>query len=159
VTPQTLTALDLPADADAYLCGPDRFMADIRTALQDLGLGPEQIHTELFGARERITPGIAAGSDVHPHRPPGAPGDGPLITFTRSGLATPWSPDYGSLLDLAEACDVRTRWSCRTGVCHTCVTPLISGDVAYDPDPLEPPEPGSVLICCSRPTEDMFLDL
>ncbi|MFI6494004.1 2Fe-2S iron-sulfur cluster-binding protein [Streptomyces sp. NPDC050564] len=31
-----------------------------------------------------------------------------------------------------------TRWSCRTGVCHTCTTRLVSGDVAYTPQPLAP---------------------
>ncbi|MEE4545123.1 MOSC and FAD-binding oxidoreductase domain-containing protein [Streptomyces sp. V4-01] len=159
LTAQALSALTVPTGADAYVCGPDAFMTDIRAALEGAGVSPERVHSELFGARERITPGIAGASDARPHQPPGAPGTGPLITFTRSGLATPWSPGYGSVLELAEACDVPTRWSCRTGVCHTCVTPLIAGDVAYDPAPLEPPEPGSVLICCSRPATDMFLDL
>ncbi|MFD1271247.1 2Fe-2S iron-sulfur cluster-binding protein [Streptomyces kaempferi] len=65
---------------------------------------------------------------------------GPLVTFARSGITTPWSPDRASLLDLAEACDVPTRWSCRTGVCHTCVTPVVSGDITYTAQPLEPPE-------------------
>jgi ferredoxin-NADP reductase/MOSC domain-containing protein YiiM/ferredoxin len=159
LTAQAVGALTVPADADAYVCGTDAFMTDIRAALESAGVAAERIHSELFGARERITPGIAGAPDVRPHQPPGDPGTGPLITFTRSGLATPWSPAYGSVLDLAEACDIPTRWSCRTGVCHTCVTPLISGDIDYDPAPLEPPEPGSVLICCSQPTTDMFLDL
>jgi ferredoxin len=44
-----------------------------------------------------------------------------------------------SVLDLADACDVPARWSCRTGVCHTCITPLLSGDVTYAPDPPDPP--------------------
>ncbi|WP_425569528.1 2Fe-2S iron-sulfur cluster-binding protein [Nonomuraea salmonea] len=86
-----------------------------------------------------------------PHQPPGEPGTGPLITFARSGLTVAWSPRHRSLLDLADACDVPTRWSCRTGVCHTCRTPLLSGDVEYAPDPLEPPPAGQALICCSRP--------
>ena len=62
-------------------------------------------------------------------------------------------PAHGSVLELAEACDVPTRWSCRTGVCHTCVTPLLSGDITYTPDPLEPPPDGQVLICCARPDD------
>ena len=55
------------------------------------------------------------------------PGTGPRITFARSGLAVNWSPDFPSLLELAEACDVPTRYSCRSGVCHTCVTAVIEG--------------------------------
>jgi ferredoxin len=64
-----------------------------------------------------------------------------------------------SLLELAEACDVPVRWSCRTGVCHTCETTLIAGNVAYNPDPVEPPADGSALICCSQPRDDLVLDL
>ncbi|HEV7651087.1 MAG TPA: 2Fe-2S iron-sulfur cluster-binding protein [Actinophytocola sp.] len=63
------------------------------------------------------------------------------------------------VLELAEACDVPTRWSCRTGVCHTCVTPVLSGSVVHDPAPLEPPAPGEALICCARPATDLILDL
>jgi ferredoxin len=71
----------------------------------------------------------------------------------------PWSSDYASLLELAEACDVPVRWSCRTGVCHNCETTLIAGSVDYSPDPVEPPADGSALICCSQPRDDVVLDL
>ena len=81
------------------------------------------------------------------------------MSFARSGLTVPWDPDSPSLLELAEACDVPVRWSCRTGVCHTCETALLSGAVAYDPDPVEPPAGGNVLICCSRPDDGVVLDL
>ena len=91
--------------------------------------------------------------------PPGPVGTGPRITFTRSGLTVPWSDEYGTVLDFAEACDVPTRWSCRTGVCHTCQTPILSGTVRYRPDPLEPPTPGTTLLCCSQPETDLVLDL
>ncbi|MGO9821223.1 MAG: 2Fe-2S iron-sulfur cluster-binding protein, partial [Solirubrobacteraceae bacterium] len=87
-------------------------------------------------------------------------GDGATIEFARSNLAIPWSGDYASLLELAEACDVPVRWSCRTGVCHTCETTLIAGNVGYNPDPVEPPADGSALICCSQPRDDdIVLDL
>jgi len=54
---------------------------------------------------------------------------------------------------------VPVRWSCRTGVCHTCETALIGGDVEYDPEPLDPPAQGDALICCSRPRGEVILDL
>lgn len=79
--------------------------------------------------------------------------------FARSGLAVRWSGRHSSVLDLADACDVLARWSCRTGVCHICVTPLLSGDVTYDPDPLEPPASTEALICRARPATDVVLDL
>ena len=70
-----------------------------------------------------------------------------------------WRPDWHSLLELAEACDVPVRWSCRTGVCHTCECALIGGAIDYLPEPLEPPAEGNVLICCSRPRADIEIDL
>jgi ferredoxin len=81
------------------------------------------------------------------------------VTFARSGISVPVAADSRSVLDLADACDVPSRWGCRAGVCHTCTTPLLSGDVTYSPDPLEPPADGQVLICCARPDTDLVLDM
>lgn len=152
-----LASLSLPSNASAYLCGPAGFMADMTAALKDLGI--TDVHSELFGALPAINPGVVDAVRVPPHQPPGPVGAGPRVTFARSGITVPWRQDFGTLLEFAEACDVPTRWSCRTGVCHTCVTPVLSGDVQYQPDPLEPPAPGSALVCCSRPADDLVLDL
>jgi ferredoxin-NADP reductase/MOSC domain-containing protein YiiM/ferredoxin len=159
LTPALLAGLQLPLDAQAYLCGPAPFMAEISAGLAALGLEAAHVHTEPFGPAPGLTPGIASAPSRPPHPPAGRPGSGPTIEFARSGLAVPWSDDYPSLLELAEACDVPVRWSCRTGVCHNCETTLVAGDVDYDPDPVEPPADGSVLVCCSRPREDVVLDL
>ncbi|MEU6419253.1 MOSC and FAD-binding oxidoreductase domain-containing protein [Streptomyces spiralis] len=156
---RSLAALGIPTDADAYLCGPSAFMDDLGGLLRDHGLGPERIHTEQFSALPAINPGVTPTAAIRPHQPPGPTGTGPLITFARSGVTTPWSPARATLLELAEACDVPTRWSCRTGVCHTCVTHLVAGDVTYTTPPLELPEPGTVLVCCSEPATDVVLDL
>jgi ferredoxin len=95
-----------------------------------------------------------------PHPPPDEPGTGPLVSFARSGLAVRWKPSaYQSILELAEACDVPVRCSCRTGVCHNCECGLVSGAVTYGPEPLEEPAGGNVLVCCSRPDRDVVLDL
>jgi ferredoxin len=117
------------------------------------------VRTEIFGPSGSLTPGIAAASERPPHPPPGAPGSGPAISFSRSNLTVPWDAAFPSLLELAEACDVPVRWSCRTGVCHTCETGLVSGDVRYEPDPIEQPGSGNVLICCSRPRTEVVVDL
>ena len=154
-----LLALGLPAGASAYVCGPASFMTDMRDALTALGVDPAQIRTELFGALPSINPGLVGQAHPAPHQPPGPQGTGPLVTFARSGLSVPFGPDRGSLLDLADACDVPSRWSCRTGVCHTCTTPLLSGTIGYAPDPLEPPPDGEVLICCAQPRTDLVLDM
>ena len=154
-----LAALEPPRDAEAYVCGPTPFMDEISAGLAAIGIDAARIHTEPFGPAAGQTPGIAATPARPPHPPAGTPGSGPTIEFARSDLAIPWSDDYTSLLELAEACDVPVRWSCRTGVCHNCETTLIAGAVDYRPDPVDPPADGSVLICCSRPRDGVVLDL
>src|SRR5262249_60699045 len=124
-----------------------------------MGIDASRIRTEPFGPMPGQTPGIASMPVRTPHAPPGRSGSGPTIEFARSSLAVRWSGDYASLLELAEACDVPVRWSCRTGVCHNCETTLITGRVDYDPDPVERPADGSVLICCSRPHDNVAVDL
>jgi ferredoxin-NADP reductase/MOSC domain-containing protein YiiM len=159
LTGSTLAELEPPRDAHAYLCGPVPFMDEISAALAALGVDASRLHTEPFGPAPGLTPGIAVTPARAPHPPAGKPGRGPAIEFARSDLAIPWDGDYGSLLELAEACDVPVRWSCRTGVCHTCETTLIAGEVKYSPEPIEPPAQGSVLLCCSQPQDDLVLDL
>jgi ferredoxin-NADP reductase/MOSC domain-containing protein YiiM len=159
LTASVLAELDPPRDGEAYLCGPTPFMDDISAGLAAMGIEASRIHTEPFGPAPGLTPGIATPPARTPHPPAGEPGNGPNIEFARSSLAIPWSSDYASLLELAEACDVPVRWSCRTGVCHTCETTLIAGDLGYSPDPVEPPADGSALICCSQPRGDVVLDL
>jgi ferredoxin-NADP reductase/MOSC domain-containing protein YiiM len=154
-----LADLNLPRRADAYLCGPAGFMADVSAALVGLGVDGSRVHTEIFGAAPSQTPGIAAAVTRPPHPPAGEPGTGPAVAFARSGLTVPWDPGYASLLELAEACDVPVRWSCRTGVCHTCETGVLSGQVSYAPDPVDDPAEGDILICCSQPAGDLALDL
>jgi ferredoxin-NADP reductase/MOSC domain-containing protein YiiM len=158
LTAQTLAGLGLPTAAGVYVCGPATFMADIRVALTAIGIA--DVHTELFGPPAAINPGVVAKPPVAPHVPAGPPGPGPLVTFGRSGVTAPFDgAGFANLLEFAEACDVPARWACRTGVCHTCVTPVLSGTVSYEPTPLEMPATGSVLICCSRPTSEVVLDM
>ena len=159
LTPSLLADLEPPRDAEAYLCGPTPFMEGISAGLAAMGIDAARIHTEPFGPAAGLTPGIAKTPARTPHPPAGQAGHGPTIEFARSDLAVGWSGDYASLLELAEACDVPVRWSCRTGVCHNCETTLIAGKVEYAPDPVEPPADGSALICCSQPRGDIVLDL
>ena len=144
--------------SDFYLCGPSSFLQNMRDGLQTWGVPAENVHTEIFGALESITPGMAQVAHT-PHQPQGPPGSGPPVSFARSGITVTWDSKFASLLELAEACDVPVRWSCRTGVCHTCMTGLIAGSITYNPEPLERPAPGNVLVCCSQPNAGVTLDL
>ncbi len=160
LSPAVFDEVGLTPEADVYLCGPARFMADMRAALAELGVRPDHVHIEIFNGGESSTPGVAAAVKKTPHRPPVDLETGPLVSFARSGIAAHWNPSaYQSLLELAEACDVPVRWACRTGVCHNCESGLVSGTVAYEPQPLEMPATGNLLICCSRPVDDVVVDL
>jgi ferredoxin-NADP reductase/MOSC domain-containing protein YiiM len=150
--------LGVSPDSDFYLCGPPSFLENIRDGLQNWGVPARNVHTEIFGTLESITPGMARIAHS-PHLPQGPAGPGPSVSFARSGITAAWDPKYQSLLELAEACDVSVRWSCRTGVCHTCMTGLIGGSISYNPQPLERPAPGNVLVCCSRPDDNVIVDL
>jgi len=156
---RVLQQLNLPHDADYYICGPQAFMDDLTAGLATAGIAPARIRTEMFGAGPALTPGIAAGPSRPPHLPQGTSGSGAMVSFARSGLNVRWAPAYQSLLELAEACDVPVRWACRTGVCHTCESGLVSGMVGYRPDPLDAPADGNVLLCCAQPAGAIVIDL
>lgn len=154
-----LEELGVPREADFYLCGPSAFLQDLTTGLAAWGVTTDHVHTELFGPTPSSTPGVVDAPRRPPHLPARATGTGPQVSFARSGLVVHWDPAFQNLLELAEACDVPVRWSCRTGVCHTCESGLVAGTVAYQPEPLERPAEGTLLICCSQPRDEVILDL
>jgi ferredoxin-NADP reductase/ferredoxin len=155
-----LDEIGVPPEADFYICGPTRFMSDMKETLAAFGVQPKRIQVELFNGSESMTPGVVGGGTRAPHLPPDDSGDGPLVSFARSGITAHWKgSSYQSILELAEACDVPVRWSCRTGVCHNCESGLVSGAVAYDPEPLDKPADGNLLVCCAQPLRDVVVDL
>ncbi len=145
--------LSLPANADFYVCGPTGFLEDMTRCLISLGIRRDAVHQEVFG------PGETNTESKPPHPPAGSLGNGPFVSFTRSGLVVPWDNKFKSLLEFAEACDVPVKWSCRTGVCHLCECGLLEGKLRYVPEPLESPARGNALICCSTPDSGVELDL
>ena len=148
--PQTPVPTSVSSSEDVESSG-----ADVRVKLfarTDVGQVREQV-------LRKSGHGLLRAGDPRPHQPPGPTGTGPLVTFARSGISAPFGGGVSSVLELADACDVPSRWSCRTGVCHTCVTPLLSGDISYTPEPLEPPADGQVLICCAQPDTDIVVDM
>ena len=159
LTVADIARLGIPDSAHFYSCGPPTFMEDLSAGLRAKGIPVSRIHSEVFGSLPPITPGLKSGPARIPHQPPNASEQGPKVAFARSGLTASWTSRYQSLLELAEACDVPAKWACRTGVCHTCETGLITGSVSYQPDPIEPAADGNVLLCCCRPTEDVALDM
>jgi ferredoxin len=135
-------------------------MADMQEALTASGVAPERVHIEIFNGGESRTPGVVGATTRAPHPPSDEANTGPLVSFARSGISTHWdAARYASILEMAEACDVPVRWACRTGVCHNCESGLVSGSVVYEPQPLDKPADGNLLVCCSQPTSDVVIDL
>jgi len=132
----------------------------MKAALAGYGVPLERVHIEIFNGGEAMSPGVAHAATRNPHPPEDDANTGPLVSFARSGIAAHWNAlGYQSILELAEACDVPVRWSCRTGVCHNCESGLVSGAVTYAPEPLDKPAEGNVLICCSEPASDVVIDV
>jgi ferredoxin-NADP reductase/MOSC domain-containing protein YiiM len=148
-----LAADGMPMGAVFYLCGPSAFATALTSALAGRGVHPARIRSESFG------PAAVAQSGVPPHPPVGAVGEGPSVRFMRSGLSVPWSATNASLLELAEACDVPVRWSCRTGVCHNCECAVVDGELEYVIEPVDRPPDGRTLLCCAIPKSDVVLEL
>jgi ferredoxin-NADP reductase len=160
VSQSVFESVGVPRDAEAYVCGPTRFMDEMKRALALHGIARERTYVEIFNGSESMMPGVVGGATRPPHPPARDASAGALVSFARSGIAAHWDPTaYQSLLELAEACDVPVRWSCRTGVCHNCESGLVSGSVVYGPEPLDMPADGNLLVCCAQPTGDVVLDL
>jgi ferredoxin-NADP reductase/predicted pyridoxine 5'-phosphate oxidase superfamily flavin-nucleotide-binding protein len=137
-------------DYDFYLCGPAAFTQAIYDGLRDLNVADTRIHAEAFGPStlRRRTDGQTAGFV----QPPAASDPVP-VHFSASSKEARWSPDSGSLLELAESRGLTPEFSCRGGSCGTCRTRLVSGQVHYPNPPAEVPQDGSVLICCAVPAQ------
>lgn len=154
---QQLLPLD---DYDIYLCGPTPFMRAVHAILRGLGVPKNRIAYEFFG------PASLLDDEDAPFPPPAAAvttaaeaSSDVLVRFARSGILAAWTGASPSLLDLAEAQGLRPEFSCRAGICSTCSARLLSGDVEYFEEPLDPPPGGQVLLCCARPVGSVAIDI
>lgn len=133
----------LPLDHyQSYLCGPGGFMSAMQNILTAMGVPADRIHSEAFGPSS-----MPAQTEVDPATLKPA-----TVTFSRSGRNAEWSPDAGSLLELAESTGLQPPFGCRAGSCGTCRTAVNRGKIAGDVKP-------DALICTSYPQGDLELDL
>lgn len=140
------------SDAEFFLCGSPAFMDSIREGLTELGVSEERVYFESFsggktkGKSEESTDKNTA--------------DSAEIAFARSGQSFNWTKDDGTILEFAEAKNIDPAYSCRQGICLTCMCEIKEGEVEYIEPPTNDPDPGSVLICISKPkTAKVVLDL
>jgi ferredoxin len=132
-------------------------MAGMKETLATLNVAPERIHIEIFNGSDSMTPGVVGAAMRTPHLPSDDMDSGPLVSFARSGVAAHWNASaYQSILELAEACDVPVRWSCRAGVCHSCESGLVSGWARRRCRPTSRRK--ATPVCCSQPSSDLVID-
>ncbi len=174
-------------DYEFYLCGPSAFMQSNYGVLRSLGVARKRIHYEFFGPATVLENTLAddgAASAVQDQVQP-APSsrvdanvlelDSPVeavrgaataaedaaqtVTFLPDGRQAQWHEDCPSLLDLAEETGLSPDFNCRAGLCNTCMCTLVSGEVDYFEEPLDPVPEGKVLLCCSRPRGPVAVEL
>ena len=145
-----------PAPYDFYLCGPTAFMKSLYNGLLEWGVPPSRVYYEFFGPVSALKEDAEAASK----RAVVSEGTAELkVSFAKAGLTARWDPSLENILDLAEAQGLRPPFSCRTGICHTCSSKLIEGEVEYVTEPLDMPDPGCVLICCSKPKTNVVIEV
>ncbi|OKO77883.1 pyridoxamine 5'-phosphate oxidase family protein [Bradyrhizobium sp. NAS96.2] len=137
-------------DYDFYLCGPPQFTQSLYDALRGYNIADNRIHAEAFGPSSLVrTPDVA--TPAPPRRPPATT---PVpVAFTASLREARWTPESGTLLDLAEARGLSPVFSCREGNCGTCRTRLLAGAVTYVKEPAAEVADNEVLICCAVPAQ------
>ena len=88
------------------------------------------------------------------------PASGPVLAigFHRSGRTLDWTGQDATLLDFAERHSVMIESGCRSGICGTCETRLISGAVRYAAEPDFDIAPGYCLLCVGTPATALELD-
>lgn len=160
VDPDMLRSVLPIGDYDVYLCGPAGFMQAMYVHLAGLGVREERIRYEFFGAGVPLTAAPAAREAPQPAPAPTVDtgGGAIMVTFAASNLTAPWDPAHRTLLDFAEAQGLTPAFSCRNGICNTCLCAL-EGSVTYVDDPLDLPGPGKALICCSVPAGSITLEI
>lgn len=134
-------------DHDFYLCGPPGFAQDLYDGLRALRVPDDRIFAEAFGPASLRRAPDAAPTQAGPRA---AVSPAP-VTFLRSTKEARWTPDDGSLLDLAEARGLAPEYSCRSGSCGTCRTKVLEGRVAYLSPPSAAVGEDEALICCAVP--------
>jgi ferredoxin len=129
-------------------------MDSTKVILTELGVPPDRLKTEAFGAT-KPTP-AAPGATAKPT----APATGPLVTFSRNNKSAKIHVDQ-TLLELSEELAIGIEYSCRVGTCGVCKVKMTSGEVAMAvEDALEPDDKatGIILACQAKPTGDVAVE-
>ena len=149
----TQTVPDL-ASRRIHLCGPPPLMDSVKVILTELGVPPDHVKTELFGAT-KPNPAVA-GTSLKPT----APATGPLVTFAKNNKSARIHVDQ-TVLELSEELGIGIEYSCRVGTCGVCKVRMMSGEVAMAvEDALEPDDKanGIILACQAKPQTEVVVE-
>jgi hypothetical protein len=141
--------------AEFFLCGSPPFMQSLREGLNEWGVPESRVFFESFTKAGKVSstsqpPAATAGEDVREAE----------IVFTKSGKTLTWQEDDGTILEFAEANGINPPYSCRAGICGTCMCKIDAGEVTYQEPPTAATDENSVLICISKPrTSRVVLDV
>lgn len=137
-------------DYDFYLCGPPAFTQALYDGLRAYNIADHRIHAEAFGPSS-----LQRTHDVAQQNTPRLPvaTQSVPVKFMDSLKEARWTPDAGSLLELAEARGLSPAYSCRAGHCGSCKTKLLQGAVTYQTAPSASVADDEVLICCALPAQ------
>ncbi len=139
-------------EAEFFLCGSPPFLQSLREGLRAWGVPDDRVFFELFMKVRTMTfESIPLASEVS---------EGTEIVFAKSAKTLTWQSGYDSILEFAEANDLNPAYSCRQGICGTCMCKILEGEVEYQEEPTAAIADGSVLICISKPkTSSVVLEL
>jgi len=145
-------------EAEFYLCGPTPFMKSLFNGLLEWEVPEYCINYEFFGPASLLKDRAKVSTPKRAVEATDCSGE-IEVEFSKSGVKTNWNPSFESILDLAEASGLTPDYSCRSGICHTCMCRLEDGEVEYVEEPLDPPEEGCLLICVSKPKKNIVVDI
>ncbi|CAN0588496.1 unnamed protein product, partial [Ectocarpus sp. 12 AP-2014] len=138
---QGANALDLTVDlppavpgTHVYVCGPQGFMDWILGGAEQAGYAPDTLHREYFSADVETS-----GASFE-------------VVCEQSGVTVTVGPDDTIAKALATA-GVRIEVKCEEGICGTCVTDVLDGEIDHRDQFLtdEEREDGDqICACCSR---------
>ena len=141
-----------PYESTFFLCGPPAFMELGRTLLKQMAVEPFRILQESFGG--------AVGGERSSAETSKSTAGFLQLEFYRSAVAYKVSPNE-TLLQSSEKNGVLIPSGCRQGVCGTCATKLLSGNVQMKGGEALTDELRShnfILPCVSWPQSDITLD-
>jgi ferredoxin-NADP reductase len=142
------------ASRRVHLCGPPTMMDETKAMLAELGVPPEQLKTEAFGATKPAP--AAAGTSMKPT----APAIGPSVTFSTNNKSARIHTGQ-TVLELSEELGIGIENSCRVGTCGICKVKKTSGEVTMEiEDSLTPEDKtnGIILACQAKPKSDIAVE-